>query len=76
MNIHPIRSDQDHRAALAEIERLWGAAAGTEDGDKLDILLALVTNTRKPVGQSRSHLGILLMSFSMQLMNWATLKRS
>jgi HTH-type transcriptional regulator/antitoxin HigA len=42
MEIHPIRNDEDHTAALREIERLWGAAAGTEDGDKLDILATLV----------------------------------
>ena len=42
MEIHPIRNDEDHAAALREIERLWGAAAGTEDGDKLDILATLV----------------------------------
>ena len=42
MDIQPIRNDEDHRAALAEIERLWGAAAGTDDGDKLDILTVLV----------------------------------
>ena len=42
MEIHPIRNDEDHVAALREIERLWGAAAGTEDSDKLDILATLV----------------------------------
>lgn len=42
MEIRPIRSDEDHRAALAEIERLWGAEPGTDDGDKLDILVTLV----------------------------------
>lgn len=42
MNIQPIRNDEDHRKALAEIERLWGSPAGTEEGDKLDILLTLV----------------------------------
>ena len=42
MEIHPIRNDDDHVAALREIERLWGAAAGTEDDDKLDILATLV----------------------------------
>ncbi|MCP4618562.1 MAG: helix-turn-helix domain-containing protein [Bradyrhizobium sp.] len=42
MEINPIRNDQDHGAALREIERLWGAAPGTEDGDKLDILVTLV----------------------------------
>jgi HTH-type transcriptional regulator/antitoxin HigA len=42
MEIHPIRNDDDHEAALREIERLWGAPLGTEDGEKLDILATLV----------------------------------
>jgi HTH-type transcriptional regulator / antitoxin HigA len=42
MEIHPIRNDNDHAAAISEIEKLWGAAAGTEEGDKLDILATLV----------------------------------
>jgi HTH-type transcriptional regulator/antitoxin HigA len=42
MEIRPIRTDEDHRAALAEIEACWGAREGTEMGDKLDVLLALV----------------------------------
>ena len=42
MDIRPIRSDQDHAAALAEIERLWGAVPGSDDGDKLDVLATLV----------------------------------
>jgi HTH-type transcriptional regulator / antitoxin HigA len=42
MEIKPIRNEKDHAAALREIERLWGAAPDTEDGDKLDILATLV----------------------------------
>ena len=42
MQIRPIRTDKDHRAALAEIEKLWGASVGTPEGDKLDILVTLV----------------------------------
>ena len=42
MEIRPIRTDEDHRAALAEIDTCWGAAEGTEQGDRLDVLLALV----------------------------------
>src|SRR5258708_21622188 len=42
MDIRPIRTDQDHRAALAAIEACWGAPDGTEEGDKLDVLLVLV----------------------------------
>src|SRR5688572_15005934 len=42
MNIRPIRTDKEHRAALAEIDKYWGAPQGTVEGDKLDVLLALV----------------------------------
>ena len=42
MEIHLIRNDEDHAAAIREIEKLWGAAIGTEEGDKLDILATLV----------------------------------
>jgi len=42
MKIKPIRTDADHERALREIERLWGAAEGTPEGDALDILVTLV----------------------------------
>jgi HTH-type transcriptional regulator / antitoxin HigA len=38
----PIRSKRDYEAALKEIERLWGARAGTADGDRLDVLATLI----------------------------------
>ena len=34
--VRPIRTKRDHEAALKEIEHLWGAKAGTRDGDRLD----------------------------------------
>jgi HTH-type transcriptional regulator/antitoxin HigA len=42
MDIRPIKTDDDHRAALKEIEGLWGADEGTAEGDRLDILATLV----------------------------------
>jgi HTH-type transcriptional regulator / antitoxin HigA len=42
MEIRPIRTDKDHKAALAEIEAYWGAPDGSEQGDRLDVLLALI----------------------------------
>ena len=42
MYIQPIKNETDYDNALAEVEKLWGADEGTEDGDKLDILLVLV----------------------------------
>lgn len=41
-NVKPIRSEADYQAALAEIERLWGAKAGTAGGDRLDVLATLI----------------------------------
>ena len=40
--IKPIRTKRDHDAALKEIERVWGAKAGTPEGDRLDVLATLV----------------------------------
>lgn len=42
MEIKPIKTDADHLAALREIEALWGAAEGTPEGDRLDVLATLV----------------------------------
>lgn len=42
MDIRPITTAEGHSQALAEIERLWGAAPGSEDGDRLDLLATLV----------------------------------
>ncbi|MBI2232218.1 MAG: helix-turn-helix domain-containing protein [Deltaproteobacteria bacterium] len=41
-NLKPIRTEADYQAALVVIERLWGARAGTPQGDRLDILATLV----------------------------------
>jgi HTH-type transcriptional regulator/antitoxin HigA len=38
----PIRSEADYGQALALVDRLWGAKAGTEKGDQLDILATLI----------------------------------
>ncbi len=37
-----LRSDDEHRRAVAKIEKLWGAPEGTPDGDRLDALIKLV----------------------------------
>ena len=41
-DLKPIRTEQDYEAALAEIGRLWGARAGTVEGDRLDVLATLI----------------------------------
>jgi HTH-type transcriptional regulator/antitoxin HigA len=42
VNIRPIRTPEDHKAALRRIEALWGAEPGTGAGDTLDVLIDLV----------------------------------
>jgi len=42
MEIKPIRTEADYEAALAEVERLWGAEPGTPDGDRFEVLVTLV----------------------------------
>jgi HTH-type transcriptional regulator / antitoxin HigA len=40
--LRPVRNEADYEAALAEVELLWGAALGTPEGDRLDILATLI----------------------------------
>jgi HTH-type transcriptional regulator/antitoxin HigA len=42
MDIRPICTDEEHLAALKEIEACWGAPLGSEEGDRLEMLIALV----------------------------------
>ncbi len=41
-DVKPIRSEADHDAAMEEVATLWGAASGTPDGDRLDVLATLI----------------------------------
>ena len=41
-HVRPIRTEQDYAAAMAEIEPMRGARAGTPEGDRLDVLATLV----------------------------------
>jgi HTH-type transcriptional regulator/antitoxin HigA len=40
--VRPIRTKRDYEAALEEVEHLWGAKAGTREGDRLDVLATLI----------------------------------
>ena len=42
MEIKPIKTEDDYRAALKEIEKLMSAQPGTPGGDRLDVLVTLV----------------------------------
>jgi len=42
MNIKPIKTDADYRAALKEVETLMMAEPNTPEGEKLDVLVTLI----------------------------------
>jgi len=42
MDIQPIKTEKDYDAALRLIEELWEAEEGTDESDRLDILITLV----------------------------------
>ena len=42
MEIRPVRTKADYRAALKEVERLWDAEPGTPAGDRVDVLVTLI----------------------------------
>ena len=42
MRIRPVKTEADYDEALAEIDRLMGARAGSAEGDKLEVLVTLV----------------------------------
>ncbi|SEM93665.1 helix-turn-helix domain-containing protein [Nitrosomonas marina] len=42
MEIKPIKTDADYRAALQEVESLMSAEPNTPEGEKLDILVTLI----------------------------------
>ncbi|MYB35281.1 MAG: helix-turn-helix domain-containing protein [Gammaproteobacteria bacterium] len=42
MEIKPIRTDDQYKAALSEIESLMAAGPDTPEGEKLDVMVALI----------------------------------
>jgi HTH-type transcriptional regulator / antitoxin HigA len=53
MELNHVRTDEEHKAALREIERLWGAELGTDSATRLDLLVDAIEayeNFRWPIG--------------------------
>ena len=42
MNIKPIKTKADYRAALKDVEALMGSKANTAEGERLDVLVTLI----------------------------------
>jgi len=69
MEIRPIRTDKDHRDALAEIDKCWGAPEGTDEGDRLDVLVALVEiyeEKRWPINTAKNFDPIDVLNYAIE----------
>lgn len=42
MSVKPIKTEEDYRQALAEVERLFDAPLNTPEGDRLEVLTTLI----------------------------------
>lgn len=47
MKLKPIRTEKEHQAALAEIEKLWDAPDNSAGADRLEVLTLLVETYEK-----------------------------
>lgn len=47
MQLHPIRNEEEHETALAEVYALWDAEPSTPEADRLDVLILLVEDYEK-----------------------------
>lgn len=53
MSIKPIRSEEDYDNTLVEIDGLWSSQPGTEEGERLEVLVVLVQDYERvhyPIG--------------------------
>jgi HTH-type transcriptional regulator / antitoxin HigA len=74
--INPIRSDDDHAAAMCEIKRLWGAEPTTAEGRRLDVLITLVDayeEERWPMGTTSDPIGAIKARLEQKGMSEADL---
>ncbi len=42
MEIKPVKTESDYKAAMEEVERLFNAAPDTHEGDRLEVLTTLI----------------------------------
>lgn len=66
VNCKPIRTDDDHRDAVRDIETLWGAPEGTAEGDRLEVLATLVDAYENQRWPTPSHDPVQAIEAAMQ----------
>lgn len=74
MKIRPIRTEEDHKAALAEVARLMDIdpAPGTPAGDILDVLATLVENYEDKHSPIESPDPIAAIQYRMEISGYKT----
>lgn len=71
MEIRPIRNDEDHRAALAEIDRLWSFPDDSPENDRLDVLATLVEVYEKDRWPRRACSPAEILRYAIDEMGWS-----
>lgn len=66
-SLKPIRTEEDHRSALAEIDRLFDAQPGSDDADRLEVLCVLVADYERKVHDLPPSDPIAFLSLAMQM---------
>jgi penicillin-binding protein 1A len=65
--LKPLRTEADHRSALAEIDRLFGARPGSDDADRLEVLCVLVADYERKVHELPAPDPVEFLSLAMQM---------
>ena len=66
MEIRPIRTDDEYRAALQEVQHFWGAEPGSAEGDYVEVLATLVEAYEAKHHPIRSPDPIAAIAFMME----------
>jgi penicillin-binding protein 1A len=65
--LKPIRNQEQHRSALAEIDRLFGAPPGSDEADRLEVLCVLVADYERKVHSLPAPDPVEVLSLAMQM---------
>jgi penicillin-binding protein 1A len=65
--LKPIRTEGEHRSALAEIDRLFGAPPGSDQADRLEVLCVLVADYERKAHSLPAPDPVEFLSLAMQM---------
>jgi penicillin-binding protein 1A len=65
--LKPIRTEEEHRSALAEIDRLFGAPPGSDEADSLEVMCVLVADYERKMHSMPAPDPVEVLSLAMQM---------